>query len=174
MWGSTPTLAVLSALLIMSLAGASLPAEGPSAASAAACSSNGVLVRDVTIPDDTRMEPRSAYEKVWRLKHSGICDWSPAYPIALTQGSRVSASTSSLCWGPLRPGRWLTSGSIGPRAQPRNLQRRSGPHVAFGRLVWQVFLGSDRGGIWGAHQEDQGRSQLAGAAREPNANADAH
>ena len=39
------------------------------------CTPGMSFVADVTIPDDTTMKPNESFEKVWRLKNSGTCDW---------------------------------------------------------------------------------------------------
>lgn len=49
---------------------------------------------DVTIPDDTQMQPGQAFTKVWRLKNAGTCTWTKAYTIAVFSGEAMSAPQS--------------------------------------------------------------------------------
>jgi hypothetical protein len=49
---------------------------------------------DVTIPDDTRMQPGQAFTKVWRLKNSGTCSWLPEYQVFLFSGEAMGAPAS--------------------------------------------------------------------------------
>ena len=49
---------------------------------------------DVTIPDDTRMQPNQSFTKIWRLRNAGACTWSKDYSIAFFSGERMGASKS--------------------------------------------------------------------------------
>jgi hypothetical protein len=40
-----------------------------------ACSLDAAYVADVSIPDDTVMQPGEAFTKTWRLRNSGTCTW---------------------------------------------------------------------------------------------------
>jgi hypothetical protein len=52
---------------------------------------------DVTIPDDTQMQPGQAFTKVWRLKNAGTCTWQPDYQVFLFSGEAMGTpSTFSL------------------------------------------------------------------------------
>lgn len=46
---------------------------------------------DVTIPDNTLMEPGEAFTKIWRLENAGSCTWSTAYTAAFFYGDRMDA-----------------------------------------------------------------------------------
>lgn len=46
---------------------------------------------DVTIPDDTQMQPGQAFSKTWRLRNAGTCTWTTAYSLAWFSGERMSA-----------------------------------------------------------------------------------
>jgi hypothetical protein len=49
---------------------------------------------DVTIPDDTTMQPGQAFIKTWRLQNSGTCTWTKDYTIALFSGEALKAPAS--------------------------------------------------------------------------------
>jgi hypothetical protein len=49
---------------------------------------------DVTIPDDTVMQPGETFTKVWRLKNAGTCTWSKSYSIAVFSGEPMDAPSS--------------------------------------------------------------------------------
>jgi hypothetical protein len=49
---------------------------------------------DVTIPDDTKMQPGQSFTKTWRLQNTGTCTWSKAYSVALFSGEAMSAPAS--------------------------------------------------------------------------------
>lgn len=46
---------------------------------------------DVTIPDDTRMEPGKTFTKTWRLVNTGTCSWSTDYTISVFSGEPMGA-----------------------------------------------------------------------------------
>jgi hypothetical protein len=46
---------------------------------------------DVTIPDDTLMEPGEAFTKIWRLQNVGSCTWTLYYSAAFFYGDRMDA-----------------------------------------------------------------------------------
>ena len=46
---------------------------------------------DVTIPDDTQMQPGQTFTKVWRLRNSGTCTWTKDYRIAVFSGEPMGA-----------------------------------------------------------------------------------
>jgi serine/threonine-protein kinase len=48
---------------------------------------------DVTIPDDTPMQPGQAFTKTWRLLNAGTCIWTKDYSIALFSGEAMGAAT---------------------------------------------------------------------------------
>ena len=49
---------------------------------------------DVTIPDDTKMQPGQTFTKTWRLLNAGTCTWTREYSIAVFSGDAMSAPTS--------------------------------------------------------------------------------
>jgi len=49
---------------------------------------------DVTIPDDTPMQPGQAFTKTWRLQNSGTCTWTKDYKIAVFSGESMNAPSS--------------------------------------------------------------------------------
>jgi hypothetical protein len=46
---------------------------------------------DVTIPDDTKMQPEQSFTKIWRLQNIGACTWTRQYRIELFSGERMGA-----------------------------------------------------------------------------------
>ncbi len=49
---------------------------------------------DVTVPDDTTMEPEQDFTKTWRLVNTGTCTWSTDYTIAVFSGDELGAPSS--------------------------------------------------------------------------------
>jgi hypothetical protein len=60
------------------------PTEG-----APACRLDADFVADVTIPDDTELEPGAAFAKTWRMNNSGTCAWDPGTLWTFDSGDRM-------------------------------------------------------------------------------------
>ena len=48
------------------------------------------FVTDVTIPDNTLIEPSTAFTKTWRLKNMGSCNWDAAYEVTFVGGEPMA------------------------------------------------------------------------------------
>ncbi len=59
---------------------------------------------DVTIPDDTQMNPAQTFTKVWRLRNSGTCTWSKDYSIAVFSGEAMGAPSTVPLPNKIEPG----------------------------------------------------------------------
>jgi len=49
---------------------------------------------DVTIPDDTELEPGENFTKIWRLENIGTCTWTTEYALTWFSGERLGAPVS--------------------------------------------------------------------------------
>lgn len=57
---------------------------------AAASACNGAaFVADVTIPDDTYIDPGKSFVKTWRLKNVGTCTWNTGYQLVFVSGEQM-------------------------------------------------------------------------------------
>jgi len=52
-----------------------------------ACYDNMSFVADLTIPDNSVLNPRQDFDKIWRLQNTGTCTWDSSYRIIFVQGS---------------------------------------------------------------------------------------
>lgn len=50
------------------------------------------FIMDVTVPDGTKLQPREAFTKTWRLKNVGTCTWTPAYDLMFVSGELMGMS----------------------------------------------------------------------------------
>ena len=50
------------------------------------------FVMDVTVPDGTKLQPREAFTKTWRLKNVGTCTWTPEYDLMFVSGELMGMS----------------------------------------------------------------------------------
>jgi len=62
------------------------------------------FVADVTVPDNTKIDPGAAFKKTWRLMNAGTCTWTSEYLVAFIAGVKMSTSDTSV----------LTTGSVPP------------------------------------------------------------
>jgi hypothetical protein len=76
-------LSLVVALLVVS-AGAALAQEKE-------CTLDAAFAKDVTVPDNTVFEPGEEFEKVWRLKNTGDCEWNEDYALAFIDGDQLEA-----------------------------------------------------------------------------------
>lgn len=51
----------------------------------------GSFVADVTVPDGTGAAPGSAFDKVWRVKNTGVTTWDTTYSLMYVDGDRMGA-----------------------------------------------------------------------------------
>jgi hypothetical protein len=49
---------------------------------------------DVSVPDDTVLQPGQPFTKIWRLRNVGTCSWTRAYRVELFSGDAMGAASS--------------------------------------------------------------------------------
>jgi hypothetical protein len=59
---------------------------------------------DVTIPDDTQMQPGQSFTKIWRLQNQGTCTWTNQYAAVFFSGERMEAPPVVSLAGEVSPG----------------------------------------------------------------------
>ena len=67
------------------------------------CFDRAAFVRDVTIPDYTRLTGGEPFVKTWRLRNSGTCTWTPDYWLVYSSGHMMSGSIRVAMPGTVRP-----------------------------------------------------------------------
>ncbi|MGQ9627465.1 MAG: NBR1-Ig-like domain-containing protein [Anaerolineae bacterium] len=95
---------IILALLSLAVIGALLSVAGPyqtaNAEAEAArllveeCTPDADFVADVTVPDDTIFQPGESFDKIWRLKNTGDCEWSEKYALTFIRGDQMDAPNS--------------------------------------------------------------------------------
>ena len=58
------------------------------------CTKIAILLRDVTIPDETQMDADETFTKTWEFQNSGTCPWI-GYTIKFDSGDQMSAPLSA-------------------------------------------------------------------------------
>lgn len=61
-------------------------------------------VDDVTIPDDTVLEPAQKFTKIWRLKNVGTCTWEAGTTLEFSGASQMNGPASSAITYSVAPG----------------------------------------------------------------------
>jgi hypothetical protein len=64
------------------------------------------FVKDVSIPDETKMNPGQSFTKTWRVKNNGSCDWEIGYKLKLISGDAMGGLPYSLAVA-VKPGETL-------------------------------------------------------------------
>ncbi len=59
---------------------------------------------DVTIPDDTTMQPGQQFTKTWRLVNAGSCAWTREYALVWFSGDTLGSRREELLRSEVRPG----------------------------------------------------------------------
>ncbi|MBE7434974.1 MAG: hypothetical protein HS100_13740 [Anaerolineales bacterium] len=67
-----------------------LPTNTSGAASGAVGCNNSAYVADVTIPDNTVVNPGQTITKTWKLQNTGSCAWTPTYKVSFVSGNAMS------------------------------------------------------------------------------------
>jgi uncharacterized protein YkwD len=63
--------------------------------SAPDCTDSAAFVNDVTVPDNTKIEPGKSFVKTWQVKNTGTCTWGPDYRLVFALGEKMGAPDSS-------------------------------------------------------------------------------
>jgi len=63
----------------------------PTPTDQAGCTDKAEFVADVTIPDNTAIEPGQTFLKTWRIKNTGTCIWNQRYNLFYVRGERMGA-----------------------------------------------------------------------------------
>jgi len=62
------------------------------------------FVKDVSIPDGTKVSSGDTFTKVWRLKNRGTCTWTPDYMLVFVSGDQMGGTTAVRLPGYVAPG----------------------------------------------------------------------
>jgi len=62
------------------------------------------FVKDVTIPDNTEMDPGEEFVKTWRLQNDGSCTWTSGYALVFTGGDSMETPATVPLTGSVPPG----------------------------------------------------------------------
>jgi hypothetical protein len=90
--GSTPVApATPQATAQTTLVPAFTQVPAPTQAPQASACDRARFVRDVTVPDNTVMQPGERFTKTWRMKNVGSCTWDSDYALVFVSGNPLGA-----------------------------------------------------------------------------------
>lgn len=92
---------------------------------------------DVTIPDDTIMQPGQSFTKTWRLLNAGTCTWTSEYALVWFSGEQMGAPLTIPLNGEVAPGQMvdLSVDMVAPETPAKyqsNWKLRNAQGVLFG------------------------------------------
>lgn len=53
------------------------------------------FIKDLTIPDGTKLDPGASFVKTWRLQNAGSCTWDPSYSLVVEGDNDLNAPQAS-------------------------------------------------------------------------------
>lgn len=104
------------------------------------------FVKDVTIPDGTKMGPGEVFTKTWRLQNRGTCTWTSDYMLVFTSGEAMGATTAVRLPGRVAPGQTVdvsvtltAPNSLGRQIGYWMLRNPSGQLFGYGNSAEKAF-----------------------------------
>jgi hypothetical protein len=96
-----------------------LPSLTPVPTSTPTCSNSADFVRDITIPDGTRLLPGQYFTKIWLIKNTGTCPWKETYSITNFSGESMGMNSPQLLRRITNPGEFIevTLDLVAPSAE---------------------------------------------------------
>ncbi|MBN1440992.1 MAG: hypothetical protein JW929_16425 [Anaerolineales bacterium] len=73
---------------------AELPSVTPTSSQLPTPCYRAYFVKDMTVPDETKMDPGETFVKTWRLRNSGTCNWSAGIQVVFLSGNKMGAPES--------------------------------------------------------------------------------
>jgi hypothetical protein len=65
------------------------------------------FLADVTYPDGSVVSRNSTFVKIWRIKNTGTCTWTPSYSFVFTAGDPMSGPSAVALAGNVNPGEYI-------------------------------------------------------------------
>ncbi|MDY6876306.1 MAG: NBR1-Ig-like domain-containing protein [Chloroflexota bacterium] len=108
------------------------------------CTLNASYVADLTVPDNTVIQPGVAFTKSWRIRNSGTCDWEPGFQLVFVEGSQLGLSVSVAVPATLSGATVDVAAQMVAPAEPGTYQGRwrmqSDQGQAFGSTIYVLIV----------------------------------
>jgi len=106
------------------------------------------FVKDVTIPDGTRLTPGKAFTKTWRLKNIGTCTWTTNYALVFDSGTQMGGPVEQPLTANVAPGETIdiSVNLVAPATAGTytgNWQIRNASGVLFAKVYVQIKVGGE-------------------------------
>lgn len=105
-----------------------------------------MFIKDVTIPDGTRLGPGEIFTKTWRLQNRGTCTWTSDYMLVYTSGDPMGGTTALRLPGRVAPGQTVdisvtltAPNSLGRQVGYWMLRNPSGQLFGYGNSAEKAF-----------------------------------
>jgi uncharacterized protein YkwD len=59
------------------------------------CKDSALYVKDISIPDNTKLKPGEAFTKTWQLRNTGTCIWNIRYALVFVGGEQMGAKVTT-------------------------------------------------------------------------------
>jgi len=92
---ATMTPVVTLTPLVTSTGGVAFGSTAPAAGATAGCYGMA-FVSDVTVPDNTPMDPGEDFTKTWKVQNSGSCAWDAGFKFSFVSGNAMDGPTYTL------------------------------------------------------------------------------
>jgi hypothetical protein len=120
------------------------PTSVPDVTAESGCTLNASYVEDVTIPDESVLQPGIGFIKTWRIRNSGTCDWMDGFELVFASGDQMGASSSvpapATAAGAMADVSVPMTAPAAPGTYKSNWRMRSDEGQAFGSTVWALIV----------------------------------
>jgi hypothetical protein len=69
-----------------------------------ACINAALFVKDVSFPDNSSVNSKQQFTKIWQFKNSGTCTWTPDYALVFVWGDQMGGMTPKPLGVTVEPG----------------------------------------------------------------------
>jgi uncharacterized protein YkwD len=59
------------------------------------CKDSALYVKDISIPDNTKLKPGEAFTKTWQVRNTGTCIWNVRYALVFVGGEQMGAKVTT-------------------------------------------------------------------------------
>jgi hypothetical protein len=120
------------------------PTSVPDVTAESGCTLNASFDQDVTIPDESELQPGVSFVKTWRILNSGTCDWEAGFEFVFVSGEQMGAP-ASVSAPPTVAGATADisvpmTAPAAPGTYKGNWRMRSHEGQAFGSTVWALIV----------------------------------
>ncbi|OQY46584.1 MAG: hypothetical protein B6242_07390 [Anaerolineaceae bacterium 4572_78] len=71
------------------------------------CVDQAKFIKDITIPDNTILNPSQRFVKTWQIRNEGTCLWGPGYQLVFVDGVIMGASPTNPLQQVVQPGQTI-------------------------------------------------------------------